>query len=80
MQETTMVGNKTHEHQVRQFEQGGQSQDDRPHDTGPAGGEFVPPPSGRAPTNRETRGQNKHNDPGQHGHGPQKHSPAQEKS
>lgn len=30
-------------------------------------------------THRETREHNKHNDPGQSGHKPQKHSPAEEK-
>ncbi|HEX2137699.1 MAG TPA: hypothetical protein VHG30_17690 [Microvirga sp.] len=31
-------------------------------------------------THRETREHNKHNDPGQAGHKPQRHTPAQEKN
>jgi hypothetical protein len=36
-------------------------------------------PVSREGMNQETRGQNKHNNSGQAGHGPQKHSPAEEK-
>ena len=71
-----MPGNKTHEHQVRQFEQGAESQDWR---------EDAPPP---APTREfgsierpaaQESSHNKHNNSGQDGHKPQQHSPAEEK-
>ena len=35
--------------------------------------------AGHEGTHRETREHNKHNDPGQEGHKPQRHTPAQEK-
>ena len=88
-----MPGNKTHEHQVRQFEKGGDSQ------KWTEGGDGNVGASGRQPEgesrdarqtdnphgisqqgmNQESRDHNKHNHPGQSGHGPQKHSPAEEK-
>jgi hypothetical protein len=36
-------------------------------------------PVSRGGMHQETRGQNKHNDPGQTGHKPQRHGPAEEK-
>jgi hypothetical protein len=88
-----MAGNKTHEHQVRQFEQGGDSQNRA------GGGDRTVGASGRQPEgesrdarqtdnprgisrhgmNQESRDHNKHNNPGQSGHKPQKHGPAEEK-
>jgi hypothetical protein len=89
-----MPGNKTHEHQVRQFENGGQSQNwAEGGDSNRAG------VSGRQPEgesrelrqtdsphgvsqqgmNQESRDHHKHNNAGQSGHKPQKHSPAEEK-
>jgi hypothetical protein len=81
-----MSGTKTHEHQVRQFEQGGDSQN-RVEDDGSAksaariGDERQTgnPSSVAKATNRESRDHNKHNDPGQSGHKPQKHTPEGEK-
>lgn len=81
-----MSGNKTHEHQVRQFEQGQESQDwregaERPQASKSAarvGDERQTGNPNAAHLNRESE-HNKHNDPGQEGHGRQKHSPAQEK-
>ena len=72
-----MSGNKTHEHQQRQFEQGLESQDWRT-DAPP------PPPkhdsgSIEGVVGQESRDHNKHNNPGQTGHKPQRHSPAEEK-
>ncbi|NNM71738.1 hypothetical protein [Enterovirga aerilata] len=71
-----MPGPKTHEHQIRQFEAGLESQDWRE-------GAPMPPPqrdSGSIdhPVAQESS-HNKHNHPGQEGHKPQKHTPAQEK-
>ena len=86
-----MPGNKTHEHQVRQFEQGDDSQDWREHDATEPRGALPQPrheearqtdnPSGvsRSGMHQETRGQNKHNRGGQEGHRPQEHTPDQEK-
>ena len=71
-----MPGNKTHEHQVRQFEQGVESQDSR--------ADAPPPPAKHEsgsinhPVAQES-GHNKHNNPGQDGHKRQHHSPAEEK-
>jgi hypothetical protein len=71
-----MPGSKTHEHQVRQFEQGLESQDAR--------ADAPPPPPKRDagsldhPAAQESS-HNKHNNSGQDGHKPQKHSPAEEK-
>ena len=77
-----MPGDKTHDLQTRTFErkeglpkardrdaaiESGQPLDSRATATGPGGG------------NRESRDHNKHNKPGQEGHKPQKHSPAEEK-
>jgi hypothetical protein len=71
-----MPGNKTHEHQVRQFEQGAESQDWRPDASPPApkheSGSIDRPAA-------QESSHNKHNNPGQEGHGVQKHSPAEEK-
>ena len=71
-----MPGSRTHEHQVRQFEQGVESQDARSD---------APPPSPKRdagsidhPVAQESS-HNKHNNAGQDGHKPQKHSPAEEK-
>lgn len=89
-----MPGNKTHEHQVRQFEQGGDSQN-----WTEGGDQNTVGASGRQPEDesrdarqtdnahgisqqgmhQESRDHNKHNNPGQSGHKPQKHSPAEEK-
>jgi hypothetical protein len=89
-----MSGNKTHEHQVRQFEQGGDSQNWAEHGGRDAAGEAGRQPQGESRRarqtdnphgvsqqgmNQESRDHNKHNNPGQSGHKPQKHSPAQEK-
>ena len=71
-----MPGNKTHEHQVRQFEQGGESQDSRRGAPAPAPKhEFG---SIDRPVAQESS-HNKHNRPGQEGHKPQTHTPAEEK-
>ena len=71
-----MSGSKTHEHQVRQFEAGLDSQDWRPDAP-------LPPPRHESgsldhPAAQESS-HNKHNNPGQEGHRPQKHGPAEEK-
>lgn len=72
-----MSGNKTHEHQQRQLQEGLESQDWRSE---------APPPSAKHESGtiegvvgQESRGHNKHNNPGQVGHKPQRHSPAEEK-
>ena len=82
-----MQGNKTHEQQLRILEK----KDDVPKpgdpntppapavkqaDPGERESEF---PVSRGGLNQESRDHNKHNHPGQSGHGPQKHSPAEEK-
>ena len=83
-----MQGNKTHEQLVRNLER----KDDLPKPAEPAGGAT---PGARAPNdaqarqsemqvsrggmNQESRDHNKHNNPGQSGHKPQAHSPAEEK-
>lgn len=88
-----MQGNKTHDQQVRILErkEGLAKADDRDAalGSGQIGG---PAPStgatdhdnGAFPalsgTNRESRDHNKHNHPGQEGHGRQKHHPAEEKN
>ncbi len=76
-----MPGNKTHDHQVRQFEKGGTSQDDRAEASAPRprGGGTEVFRTGDPPTHRETRDHNKHNDPRQQGHKPQRPTPEQEK-
>jgi len=82
-----MPGNRTHEHQLGQFEHGEDSQGRREADpastTPPRNGSVRPTdnPSGisRGGMSQETRGQNKHNKPGQSGHRPHKHAPEQEK-
>jgi hypothetical protein len=82
-----MPGNRTHEHQLRQFEYGEDSQGRReadPASTVPPSPDSTRPtdnPSGisRGGMSQETRGQNKHNEPGQSGHKPQKHTSEQEK-
>lgn len=71
-----MQGDKTHEKHLEILERKDESL--RPKDTQPA------PPRSEAEaeahrTNRENRDHNKHNDPGQSGHGPQRHTPAEEK-
>jgi hypothetical protein len=81
-------GNKTHEQFLRQVER----KDDVPkptEDRGTAPGAGPAPhnrearqselPVSRQGMNQEDRDHNKHNHGGQSGHGPQKHSPAEEK-
>ena len=82
-----MQGKKTHEQQLRILE----NKDDVPKPNEPvtaAGGDFKQPegeerdselPVSRGGTNQESRDHHKHNNPGQSGHKPQKHSPAEEK-
>jgi hypothetical protein len=71
-----MPGNKTHDHQVRQFEQGVESQDSRPDAPRPApkheSGSIDRPVA-------QESSHNKHNNSGQEGHKHQKHGPAEEK-
>lgn len=82
-----MTGNKTHEHRQRQLQEGEDSQT-----SGPGAG---PPEATKSAAkvgddrqtgnisstalHRESRDHNKHNNSGQSGHGPQKHTPDQEK-
>ena len=76
-----MAGNRTHDHQIRQLEQGETSQDERAGAGAPPAGGVVrhPAEGGHHPTNRETRGQNKHNHGDQQtSHRPQRHPPDQE--
>jgi hypothetical protein len=71
-----MPGNKTHEHQVRQFEQGVESQDRRADAPAPA------PKHESGSVDRpaaQESSHNKHNNPGQDGHGRQSHGAAEEK-
>ena len=82
-----MQGKKTHEQQLRILE----NKDDVPKPGDPkapaptavktADGEERESefPVSRGGLNQESRDHNKHNNPGQSGHGPQKHSPAEEK-
>lgn len=82
-----MQGRKTHEQQLRILEH----KDDLPKEGDAA--TLTPPEPGRAPHDREVRQSefavsergmhqesqhNKHNDPGQEGHKPQKHTAAEE--
>ena len=71
-----MPGSKTHEHQQRQFEGGLESQDWREGAPAPAPAQE----SGSLdhPVAQESA-HNKHNNPGQTGHKPQKHGPDEEK-
>jgi hypothetical protein len=70
-----MQGNKTHQQQIRIIE----------HQEGPNVAPAQPeghesaPPASRAGLHQESRDHNKHNNPGQDGHGRQSHSPAEEK-
>lgn len=69
-----MQGDKTHEQHIKILERKDESL--RPQNAQPA------PPRAEAEahrTHRENRDHNKHNDPGQSGHGPQRHTPAEEK-
>jgi hypothetical protein len=70
-----MAGNKTHDQQIRTFEhkEGPNVPPERP------GTRDSAPPASRAGLHQENRDHNKHNSPGQEGHTPQKHSPAEEK-
>lgn len=72
-----MAGDKTHDLEIRTIE----------HKEGPnvpaGGGDRIrnsPPRAPRSTSQQETRGHNTHNNPGQDGHRPQKHGPAEEKS
>ena len=70
-----MAGNKTHEQQLRTFE----------HKEGPnvppehAQTRDSAPPASVGGQNQESRDHNKHNNPGQPGHAPQRHGPGEEK-
>jgi hypothetical protein len=71
-----MAGSKTHDLEIRTIE----------HKEGPnvpaGGGARVrnsPPRAPRSQSQQEDRDHHKHNNAGQDGHGPQKHSPAEEK-
>ena len=72
-----MQGNKTHEQQVKILER----KDDGHRKDAAAESDTVGAfGSGAARTvHQESRDHNKHNNPGQSGHGPQKHKPAEEK-
>ena len=83
-----MQGNKTHEQQLRILER----KPDRPDGNRTMGrpeGGVTPPvnpqardsefPVSRGGLHQESRDHNKHNKPGQTGHKPQHHSPAEEK-
>lgn len=85
-----MQGKKTHEQQVRILER--KSDVPSPHQSGrkfDAGGVAMRSPDqdvresefsvSRGGMNQESRDHNKHNDPGQTGHKPQKFGPANEK-
>ncbi len=84
-----MQGNKTHQLKQRQIQDGETSQDWRPGagDRSLGGVPEVQHPEARQSEpavsrggmNQESRDHNKHNNPGQSGHGVQKHSPAEEK-
>jgi hypothetical protein len=86
-----MSGNKTHDQQIRTFERKDALPKARDRDA-QRGAEGNPGPApntgasdhrvGAFPsrTNRESRDHNKHNNPGQEGHGLQKHRPSEEKS
>jgi hypothetical protein len=72
-----MQGNKTHEQQVKILER---KDDSHRKDTADEAGAPAAYGSTPAPShNQESRDHNKHNNPGQSGHGPQKHNPAEEK-
>ena len=80
-----MQGPKTHEQQLRILENKPDMPDAR-HDTPPAGTQAVKHPEARQSEFPVSRGgmnqesdHNKHNDPGQSGHKPQKHTEAEEK-
>ena len=69
-------GDKTHDQQIRIIE----------HKEGPnvptGGGDKIrtsPPRELRSTSQQESRDHHKHNNPGQEGHKPQKHTPAEEK-
>jgi hypothetical protein len=79
-----MQGPKTHEQQLRILEKKPDMTD--PRHTTPASSHAVRHPNARQsefPVSRHGMNQesdhNKHNDPGQSGHKPQQHTPAQEK-
>lgn len=81
-----MSGTKTHEHQVRQFEHGGDSQNwaegdgsGREPDSRNSRQTAKPGGASQQGTNQESRDHNKHNDPGQSAHKPQQHGPKEEK-
>jgi hypothetical protein len=71
-----MQGNKTHEQQVKILERkdDGHRKDANQSEAVGAFGSGTP-----RTVNQESRDHNKHNNPGQSGHGPQKHNPAEEK-
>ena len=84
-------GNKTHEQFLRNLEHKGDmpkpgdaelggdtaaAATPQPHDPDARRSEFS---VSRGGMNQESRDHNKHNNPGQSGHKPQKHSPAEEK-
>ena len=80
-----MQGPKTHEQQLRILEKKSDMPDAR-HDRPPAGPHAVKYPHARQSEFPVSRGgmnqesdHNKHNDPGQSGHKPQKHTEAEEK-
>jgi len=91
-----MPGNKTHEQQLREFERKDDAPKRGEAPTRLSNAEIVdrsahssaPPPSrdeagystGHSAGNLESRDHNKHNNAGQQGHKPQKHSRAEEKS
>jgi len=80
-----MQGPKTHEQQLRILEKKPDMPDAR-HEAAPAGSHAVKHPEARQSEFPVSRGgmnqesdHNKHNDPGQTGHKPQKHTDAEEK-
>ena len=77
-----MQGPKTHEQQLRTFERksgtaGGENEASLPRNSNPSARQSEFPISRRG-MNQESD-HNKHNDGGQSGHKPQKHTPAEEK-
>jgi hypothetical protein len=87
---TSGQGNKTHEQFRRTLERKDDIADRQELESAghPSGSTRTPRadsarqsemPVSRRGMNQESRGHNKHNDPGQSGHKPQKHRPAEEK-
>jgi hypothetical protein len=92
--EIAMPGRKTHEQQIRTLERKSDVPDRRQTEAAleDGGGNHHSPtprredirptefPVSRAGLNQESRDHNKHNRPGQKGHKPQRHGPAEQKT